>query len=508
MNSDQVGYHQVSDRPMITWVDPAFVDLRLVVESYSPVFLEVVRKIRSCQFPVMDLGSLVRSGYRVVYANTEFVDPRNYSGIPVRFVQAANVVDGFPAIDFDQVGFVPGDYWERYPRGRICPRELLIEVKGQIKKVAVVSDDPPMRTLISGSLYKVTPRPSVDVHYLASFVMSDSFQSAKDRLRSNSVISYLNKDDLYGLPVVLPPRPVQVYIGDKVRLAERCHMRARELWEASTELLSETLGMPLSTEYFDKIDLDELQSESYRLKSIEPVAAWIQADIVDHELGPQYFHPRRANVILKLRSSGAELARLTDLAVRRNDRASASRLSRIPYYVGLADINSTIGYFDPVSPQEAGITGTSALFRSGDILFSKLRPYLNKVSICPDYIEQACGSTELLIYRVYKGVLPYYVFFVLKSNVVLYQVIDVTSGSTLPRVDPDVIDDILVPMVPLERQQAIDLNTRQVFSLLHQATQFIDEAKADVEALIEGHLDVEGILNGQVKTPTWEDIAV
>jgi hypothetical protein len=41
---------------------------------------------------------------------------------------------------------------------------------------------------------------------------------------------------------------------------------------------------------------------------------------------------------------------------------------------------------------------------------------------------------------------------------------------------------------------------------MRQATLLVEDAKADVEALIEGTLDVEAILAGTVKAATADDI--
>ena len=71
-------------------------------------------------------------------------------------------------------------------------------------------------------------------------------------------------------------------------------------------------------------------------------------------------------------------------------------------------------------------------------------------------------------------------------------------GSTLLRVDPGIVGDILVPIIPVEQQQVIDANVRQALAIRHRATQLVREAQADVEALIEGRLDVEGIVAGRV----------
>jgi hypothetical protein len=42
--------------------------------------------------------------------------------------------------------------------------------------------------------------------------------------------------------------------------------------------------------------------------------------------------------------------------------------------------------------------------------------------------------------------------------------------------------------------------------LKEKANHLITEAKTNVEALIEGRLDVEGINAGQVQPPSWEEV--
>ena len=42
--------------------------------------------------------------------------------------------------------------------------------------------------------------------------------------------------------------------------------------------------------------------------------------------------------------------------------------------------------------------------------------------------------------------------------------------------------------------------------LNESAVDLVNEAKADVEALLEGTLDVDAILTGSVKAPTADDI--
>jgi type I restriction enzyme S subunit len=497
-------YITISERPVQLWISASLFEDRLDAEFYQPVYLRALESIESTPFPVRPLVDTSVEKFRVWWGIKGLTYPPSVTHI--LYIRPNEVADdGW--IEYESLTTIERHWADEMPGAVVKPGDLLVEVKGNARKVHIVRDDVPPLTFVSGSMYRFVPRDEVDAHYLWAYLTGNTCQTIKGRLMSNSIIKWINPEDICQLPVLLPPQPVQEYIGAKVRLAERCRERARELWETSQRILSEALGIPLDTGYFERIDLGELQTPSYQLVRVRPMAAWVQTDLVEHELGPQYFHPRRANVILKLRSSDVELKRLTDVARRRSDRVSAAQVGQVRFYVGLADIDSTTGYFDPVSLQKAGISGTSALFKTGDILFSKLRPYLNKVSICPSHISQACGSTELLIYRAYKAVLPYYVFFVVKSSIGLYQILDVTTGSTLPRVNPEVVDDMLVPMIQAEHQQVIDSNVQQVLALHHQSSQLVREAKADVEALIEGRLDVDGIVAGRVRPLAWEEIA-
>lgn len=72
----------------------------------------------------------------------------------------------------------------------------------------------------------------------------------------------------------------------------------------------------------------------------------------------------------------------------------------------------------------------------------------------------------------------------------------------------DGIVRIAVPVIPSEFQRQIDYALREATQLTAQSRKLVHEAKANVEALIEGQLDVEGILARRIQSPTWEDIQV
>jgi len=490
----------VSSRPAIAWVPPQEIDERLDAYPFDIRFIQPLQQLYAVDYEIKPLREIARTIRCGPFGSSVLAETYVDHGIPL--LRPVNLAFGI--MDFsDTVSVSPIAAKEGgYPI--FGPGTILFARVGNVN-VGVLPEHT-KQIALGPNVIGVDINKSVDPFFVGIFAASRYGLVQLERKLKVVAQPTITTGTVRNFLVPLPPQPVQTYIGDKVRLAERCRSRARELWQSSAKVLSQALDLSLDTRDFESVNRAELQSEHYYLTTAEPVTAWVHPDIVGRELGAQYFHPRRANVIVKLRESGVHLKRLVELTTRRNERVTGAKTSQVPYYVGLGEIDSTMGHFNLVSPQQAGITGTSTLFKPDDILFSKLRPYLNKVSICPAHVKRACGSTELLVYRAHKEILPYYVFFVLKSNVGLYQVIDVTAGSTLPRVDPEIVDDILVPMIDDKEQKVISDNVRRVFELVHKATSLVAAAKADVEALIEGRLDVEGIVAGRVVAPAWEEI--
>ena len=101
------------------------------------------------------LSYFVKDGYRVVYENTQIVESEEgkINNYPY-FLQATDLET--PFINTDNLFYVNETEWKRYPKGRINRGEILVEVKGKIEKVSIVPDDFPEKTLVSGSLFKLT----------------------------------------------------------------------------------------------------------------------------------------------------------------------------------------------------------------------------------------------------------------------------------------------------------------------------------------------------------------
>ena len=105
-----------------------------------------------------------------------------------------------------------------------------------------------------------------------------------------------------------------------------------------------------------------------------------------------------------------------------------------------------------LNTSERPFKSTKNKFKEGDILYGKLRPYLNKVVIADD--NGVC-STEIIPLNAEPNVNNHYLFHWLRSETFLNYVVEVSYGVNMPRLGTK--DGLLAPFIlpPLTEQKVI-----------------------------------------------------
>ena len=101
---------------------------------------------------------------------------------------------------------------------------------------------------------------------------------------------------------------------------------------------------------------------------------------------------------------------------------------------------------------ERKAVGDKTIFRCGDILYSKLRPYLLKILVAPN---NGICTPEIVPFNLYGKVNAYYIVEFLKSPYVDQVINSVTYGVKMPRVGTETMTSLLVPLPPISEQARI-----------------------------------------------------
>lgn len=127
------------------------------------------------------------------------------------------------------------------------------------------------------------------------------------------------------------------------------------------------------------------------------------------------------------------------------------------WHLGLDQVESNTGRVLTREIKRAGDAGTSTfVFDEGNVLYSKLRPYLNKV-ICPD--EVGISTTEMVPLRpVPDAIARRFLMYYLRSDRFLRFASQAVAGVKMPRVIMDKFWTHKVPMPGLsEQRQIVDI---------------------------------------------------
>ena len=120
-------------------------------------------------------------------------------------------------------------------------------------------------------------------------------------------------------------------------------------------------------------------------------------------------------------------------------------------YLSLANVESDTGELLETSETASG---TCFAYLPNDVLFARLRPYLNKVHRAES--DGTC-STEFRVLRIadIKTLLPDYLAAILRSKIVLAQTVHMMTGNTHPRLTDDDVQNLAIPIPAPEVQQSI-----------------------------------------------------
>jgi len=122
-------------------------------------------------------------------------------------------------------------------------------------------------------------------------------------------------------------------------------------------------------------------------------------------------------------------------------------------YLSIENVESNSGELVNFAPTPGDrIKSAKLVFKTSDILYNKLRPYLNKVHFP---IFDGISATDLIPLRPLGGIPREYVGYFLRSRVVVDYANQKTRGIQLPRLPVDDLVKLPVPLAPLAEQRRI-----------------------------------------------------
>ena len=163
-----------------------------------------------------------------------------------------------------------------------------------------------------------------------------------------------------------------------------------------------------------------------------------------------------------------EWVRLGDISsyAQTKKKISPNDIKNDMWSLDLEDIEKDTGaILNKVCASERKISGDKVIFEKGNILYSKLRPYLLKILVAPD--DGIC-TPELVPFDTYGEIYNRYIMWVLKAPHINFAVNAVSYGVKMPRVGTETMVNLLVPLPPLEEQYRIVAKIEEILPYIDQ----------------------------------------
>lgn len=142
--------------------------------------------------------------------------------------------------------------------------------------------------------------------------------------------------------------------------------------------------------------------------------------------------------------------------------------------------------------------GEKTEFKAGQVLYSKLRPYLKKVLIAD---EKGISTPELISFDVLGGINNKYILFCLLSSFTNRAIDKRSYGIKMPRVDAGFMVNLPIPLPPLSEQAVIVEKMENALSQINHINMYQEKYSSDLELLKSKLLEagLQGLLTEQME---------
>ena len=371
-------------------------------------------------------------------------------------------------MNYDDIIYISEELGNSLKRTQVSSGDIVISQRGSLGQCAVV-DDTFEKMNISANIIAIKNIQESSAMFIRDYLLSTLGQTLLERNVSGQVQQKITTQDI--ADILIPIGCDETCLSKAITTAYGFY---RDKVKQSDDLLS---GM--SKYLFDVLKMRNIDYEERLCCAIK-----LASIIEDRTFSAEYYHPERMDALHLLKTNTDISAyKLSDVVTFHRDIVSSENSAN---YLGLAGVESQTGELSGVQEEAAG---QAFAYEKDDILYGRLRPYLNKVLLAES--DGIC-STEFHVMRVIDTttVLPEYVAAILRSDLILSQTRHMMTGNTHPRISNEDVQNLYIPVpdISVQMQVVDDLRKRRIEArkLKLKAEQEWQEAKAQFERELLG----------------------
>jgi len=461
----------------ITSVPPSELSTkRLDSDFYHPDYMELtsrlskhpLRELRGCgKFFAGPFGSKLPSN---LYLS---------AGIPL--FRVGNV--GQFEVEEEGFAYLAPSVHQELISSEVTSGDLLIVKASVGEKICRVPENI-KKANITQHIIAIHPNGKVDMDYISSFLFSSYGRKQLERYSLGSIIQYLGINDARSVLYFDLDPLAQKYIGDKVRQAVRLKGRARFLGDIARDIFNNDIHWNeavLEVQKYGKVGVSELKDRlDLKFNSLERISV------------NRLFSSKKIEV--------TPLSILVDISAMIGWKGLTTEYYRDhgPWLLrGVEFADGVINTDELVCVDEFKYSEQPQIhLQKNDIAFSK-DGTIGKAVVVPKLPNRLAAGSTIARLRIKEDVNidSYYLEFALGHPCVQVQIESFATGIAQPHITQEWIAQLQIPRV--KNEKTIASKWHQHHEGLNSAKLLTKAAKYLVEALIEGHVPEQQLIDAQ-----------
>jgi type I restriction enzyme S subunit len=373
-----------------------------------------------------EVGTLINGDRGKNYpSQKDFVD----NGVP--FINAGHIQNG--EIDFESMNFISRKRFDLLGSGKVKSGDILYCLRGSLGKTAIIKDI--QEGAIASSLVIIRPSEQIRTDYFYRYLASPIGQAEIYKYDNGSSQPNLSAQSLKQYQLPLPPLEEQRRIAAILDKADGVRRKRKEAIRLTEELLKST--------FLEMFGDPVTNPKGWEIVNIENIIELVSGQV----------DPRESPYSNML-------------------------------HVGGDNIESRTGEISGCkTPAELSLISGKYLFRKGDILYSKIRPYLNKVSL-PDF-DGVCSADIYPIRVNHSCVTPIYMTSILRSKGFLEYAEKHSTRTNIPKINRKALLSFECPLPPLGLQNQFTNSANKILKIKDHEKTGVDKANNLFNSLLQ-----------------------
>lgn len=459
-------------KPNIIWINSSFIDDRINSNHYKEKMLTNIENILNSGLDILKINDIVEVNRRG--KGLSVLKDGEIPNYKVRNLTNYGIDE--------EPDYVSKEDFIKNKSCHIKKGDVLLASTGvgSLGKVDLFYGNFP--ATVDGHITILRTKENFDSGYLKAYLQSKYGQIMIEQNTLGSTgQTELYPKDIEKFLIPIPSPEIQKYIGDKVRKAEELREEAKRLKKEAEEIV------------YKELNISFLEN---KFKDLNNKYTWVGPSNLEIRVDSKYYDEK----VLKIKNyfnKHYDTLKLKDcLQYCAKGKSFVQNCEEGIILIKTKNLNNLIINYEENFVCEKEVNN-NLILKEKDLIFASMGVgSLGKIDMYYPIKEKSTidGTLTLLRFKNDCKLKPEYVMEFIRTQIgqkLVYQ--NVVGSTGIISISVEDLINIDIPFIEVEKQEKISKNVNKYLTNLYTSKQLIQEAKQDVEDLIEGNIDMSKV---------------